>query len=83
MHFKGVKSLNLPYFLHRSIGNMAGKIHGNTKNFESHLFHYSLIKLLIVKELGKRKKTWGFFLEKLGYQLMTPISPKDKGASSS
>jgi len=82
MHFKGVKALNLPYVLHRSIGKMAGKIQENLKNFESHLFHYGLIKLLIVKELGKRKRTWGFFLEKLGYQLMTPTSPKERGALS-
>lgn len=83
MHFTSLKALNLPYFLNRIIGKMAGKIQGNPKNFEIHLFHCGLIKLLIVKELGKRKKTWGFFLEKLGYQLITPISPKEKGTSSS
>jgi len=83
MHFKGLKALNLPYFLHISLGKMAGKIQGNPKSFESHLLHGGLIKLLIVKELGKRKKTWGFLLEKLGYPLMSLISPKEKGASSS
>jgi len=36
-----------------------------------------------VKELGRIKRTWGYFLEKLGYQLVSPISPKYKGASSS
>lgn len=81
MHFKGLKTLNLPYFLHRSIGNMTDKIQGNPNSFESHLFHCALTKLLIVKELRKRKKTWGSFLEKLGYQLIVEISPKEMSRS--
>jgi len=83
MHFTGLKALNLPYFLHRSIGKMKDKIQGNPKIFESHMFHCALIKLLIVKDLRKRKKTWGSFLERMGYQLIVPNSHEDKSVSSS
>jgi len=62
---------------------MTEKIQGNKDNFKSHLFHYGLIKILIVKELSRRKKTWGSFLERLGYELMPPVSLKEKDMPSS
>jgi len=59
MHFDGMRALNIPYFLHISIGNMTDKIQGNPKQFENHIFHHALIKLLIVKEMRKEKEDMG------------------------
>jgi len=83
LHFTRLRTLNISHFLHKSIGNMADKIQGNPKQFESNLFHCALIKLLIVKELKKRKRTWESFLEKMGYHPILPGTPKDKKVSPS
>lgn len=61
LHFTSKRALNLPYFLYKSIGKMAGKIQANLKSYENSLFHCVLIKLMIVKEMKKRKKTWESF----------------------
>jgi len=78
LHFACKKTLNIPYFLYRSMGKMEDKIHANPKKYESSLFHCALIKLLIAKELRKRKRTWESFLEKLGFQPEVPNTPKSK-----
>jgi len=83
MHFRGVKPLNILFFLHRSLRKMADKVKKHSGNSSSHLFHCGLIHLLIVKELAKRKKTWGSFLEKLGYVQIPPVPLKVKVASPS
>jgi len=62
---------------------MMENIQGNKDNFKSHLFHFGLIKKFIVKELSRRKNTWGSFLEKLGYELMPPIALKVNDIPSS
>lgn len=78
MHFEGVKVLNIPYFLHMSLGKMSDKIQSNPKSFSSHLFQCGLIRLLIVKELAKRRRTRGSFLEKLCYHPITLVSLKER-----
>jgi len=78
MHFRGVKVLNIPYLLHSSLGKMCEKIQGNPYSFSSHIFPCGLIKLLIVRELAKRRSTRGLFLEKLGYHPITPIPLKER-----
>lgn len=83
MHFKDVKALNIPFFLHISLRKMSNKVQKHRDNFSSHLFHCGLIRLLIIKELAKRRKTWGSYLEKLGYLPITPTPPKEKGTPSS
>lgn len=83
MHFKGVKLLNIPLFFQRSLRKMENKVKKHSRNSSSHLFHCVVIHLLIVKELDKRKKTWGSFLEKLGYVKIPLIPLKVKIASPS
>ena len=41
---------------------MANKVHGKKKNFENSLFHFALIKLLVLEELKKRSLDWEAFL---------------------
>jgi len=70
---------------------MADKVQANTEKSYSSLFHRALIKLLIIKELKKRKRTWDSFIKKMDIQPKTPITSKiknntlskDKGEASS
>ena len=61
MHFTGKKALNLPYYLCRILGMMADKVQAKSKQVEPSLFHFSLIKLLVLKELKKTNREQRFF----------------------
>ena len=53
MHFTGRSPLNLPFFLYRSLGKMADNVQAKTDHPKSSLFHFSLVNLMVVEELGK------------------------------
>jgi len=63
MHFTGKSPLNLPFYLFRSISKMEDKVQGKNIQVEPNLFHLSLIKLLVVEEMRKRKQSWQAFLD--------------------
>jgi hypothetical protein len=56
MHFTGRKPLNLPYYLFRSLGKMVDRVQVRKDQGEPSLFHFSLIKLLVLEELRKRNQ---------------------------
>lgn len=58
MHFTRRKPLNLPYYLLRSLNKMADKVQAKGSQNEPSLFHFSLIKLSVKKELEKRDQSW-------------------------
>jgi hypothetical protein len=62
MHFTGRNPLNLPFFLCRSLGKMADSVQAKADQPENNLFHFSLIKMLVVEELGNLNKDWNSFL---------------------
>jgi hypothetical protein len=62
MHFTGKRPLNLPFFLHQSLGGMVDSVRVEANQPKKNLSHISLIKLLIVKELGRLGKTWDSFM---------------------
>jgi hypothetical protein len=62
MHFTGRKPLNLPYYLFRSLGNMENKVQVTRDQGEPSLFHFSLIKLLVLEDLRKRNRDWEDFV---------------------
>jgi hypothetical protein len=49
MHFTGRKPLNLPYYLYRSLGKMDGRVQVSKYQVEPNLFHFSLIKFLVLE----------------------------------
>jgi hypothetical protein len=51
MHFTGRRPLNLPFFLHQSLQEMADNVRDEANQPKKKLSHVSLIKLLIVEEL--------------------------------
>jgi hypothetical protein len=61
MHLTGRKPLNLPYYLFISLGKMDDKVTEMKDQVEPNLFHFSLIKLLVLKELRKKNQYWDIF----------------------
>jgi hypothetical protein len=49
--------LNLPYYFHRSLTKMSHKVQTEPDHIQNTLFHFSLIKMIIVEELRKRERT--------------------------
>jgi len=62
MHFTEDCSINIPHFLKLSLHKMAKGVQSKGKKLKTSLYHHSLIKILIVAELSKRKKSWEEFL---------------------
>jgi hypothetical protein len=72
MHFTGKRSLNLPFFLHQSLGGMADNVQAEANQPKKNLSHISLIKLLIVEELRRLGKYWDLFM----FSVDIPRDPK-------
>jgi hypothetical protein len=83
MHFTGKKALNIPYYLCRILGNMVDKVQAKSKQVEPSLFHFSLIKLLVLEELKKTNGEWSSFLSTSGFCAETISSPPSKGSTPS
>jgi hypothetical protein len=62
MHFTGRSPLNLPFFLCRSLGKMADNVQAKADQLENNLFHFYLIKMLVVEELRDLNKDCDSFL---------------------
>jgi hypothetical protein len=73
MHFTGKNTLNLPFFLYWSLGKMADNIQANVDQPGNNLFHFSLIKILVVEELRHLNKDWDSFL----ISANVPETPKE------
>ncbi len=78
MHFIGKKALNFSYYLFRSLRKMFDKVQEMGNNIEPSLFHFSLIKLLVLKELDKREHSWQEFLISSGWVAQSSGSLKSK-----
>jgi hypothetical protein len=62
LHFTGKESMNLPFYLFRSIGKMSDRVQAKSKQVDTSVFHYSLIKMLVFEELKKTNNDWDVFL---------------------
>jgi hypothetical protein len=78
MHFIGKKPLKFPYYLYRSLGKMEERVQTRTKQIEVNLFHFSLIKLLVLEELKKTNTEWESFLASARFpsEITTPQTKK-------
>jgi hypothetical protein len=56
MHFTGRSPLNLPFFLCRSLGKMVDNVRAKVDQPKNNLFHFSLIKMLVVEEIKNLKR---------------------------
>jgi hypothetical protein len=57
LHFGGPKIV-FPRFLWMSLNKMVRGVNYVSKNPETSLYHYGLMKLLVVHELRKRDRSW-------------------------
>jgi hypothetical protein len=69
MVFIGYK-LNMPHYLHRSLFKMAKRY--ERSQADTSLFHYGLIKMIMVYELGLRRDCWGDFLSRNNFEDSSP-----------
>jgi len=75
MHFTARKSSNFPYYLFKNLGKMIETIQPKGDKHIPSLSHFSLIKLLVLHELGNRKMSWESFLSDVGFLAHAVISP--------
>lgn len=64
LHFTDGHEINFSFFLHQSLYTFSRGIQSASKKDETSIFYHSLIKILVVYELGQRKYTWEEFLAK-------------------
>ena len=55
-HFTGKVILNLPFFLHKNLTKICKKIKATPFNIKNALYHYGLIKIIIMEELKRETK---------------------------
>jgi len=79
LHFTGREMLDIPFYLYRSLGKMSDKIQKMPQTAEKHLFHFGLMKLLVLEELRKLGRDWNTLLLLADYQLETLEAPSRRG----
>jgi hypothetical protein len=69
MVFMGYE-LNMPYYLHRSLFKMSKRYKRNQA--DNSLFHFGLIKMLVVCHLGLHRDCWNDFLKRNNFEDSSP-----------
>ena len=75
LHFTGKASIDLPFYLFRSLSKMCDKVQLRKEACETSLFHHGLIKLLVLHELQKVGKDWNTFIFMAGFRSQTGLGP--------
>jgi hypothetical protein len=81
LHFTGKVEMNIPYYLLRSIGKMSNMIQAKSKDVDSSLFHFGLIRMLVSEELGKKEISWENFVVTSHFKLDLAPTPQSQKAS--
>jgi len=75
MHINGNTQVNLSFYLLKSLQKMIAKVQGHPHHTARSVYHQGLIKLLILTQLQREKRTWESLLAELGFR----DNPKEKG----
>jgi hypothetical protein len=78
LYFTEKESMNLPFYLFRSIGKMSDRVQAKSKQVDTSAFHSGLIKMLVLEELKKTNIYWDDFLDASGFQLDVAHIPESK-----
>jgi hypothetical protein len=78
LHFTGKESMNLPFYIFRSIGNMSYRVQSKSNQLDTSVFHSGLIKMLVMEELRKNNIYWETFLTSSQFQLDVSPTPQSK-----
>ena len=63
MHFTRVKMMKIPYFMCRNIERMTTLVQKkNPKQQHNSIYHYALIKIIVVHQLGLQGISWEDFI---------------------
>ena len=57
MHINGNTQVNLPFYLLKSLQKMIAKVQGHPHHTAHSVYHQGLIKLLILTQLQREKRT--------------------------
>lgn len=76
LHFIGKVSIDIPFYLFRSLSKMCDKVQLRKEDCETSLFHHGLIKLLILDNLQKIGRDWNSFIFMAGFQSKTGLTPE-------
>jgi len=76
LHFTGKASIDIPFYLFRSLTKMCDKIQlKKDDECETSMFHHGLIKLLVLDSLDKIGRDWDSFIFMAGFQNKTGLTP--------
>jgi hypothetical protein len=75
LHFIGKECMNLPFYIFRSIGKMSDSVQAKSKKMDTSVFHFGLIKMLVLEKLKKTNTVWKTFLVASGFQLDIAHTP--------
>ena len=65
MHFTRVRMMKIPYFMCRNIERMTTLVQKKTLEQQNNsIYHYALIKILVVHQLGLQGITWDDFISR-------------------
>ena len=76
LHFIGKISIDLPFYLFRSLSKMCDKVQLRKEAYETSLFHHGLIKLIVLHELQSVGRVWPTFIFMFGFKNETGLSPQ-------
>lgn len=65
MHFTRVRFMNIPYFMCQNIKRMTTLVRKKTSEQQhNNIYHYALIKIIVVHQLGLQGITWDDFISR-------------------
>ena len=76
LHFTGKASIDIPFYLFRSLSKMCDKVQLRKDDCETSLFHHGLVKLLVLNGLQKIGRDWDSFIFMAGFQSKTGLTPQ-------
>ena len=75
MHINGNTQVNLSFYLLKSLQKMIARAQSHPQHTARSVYHQGLIKLLILTQLQREKRTWKSLLAELRFR----DNPKEKG----
>jgi len=62
LHFTSKDSMNIPFYLLRSMGKMSNRVQAKSKVVDTSFFHSGLIRMLVMEDLKKMNIYWEQFI---------------------
>jgi len=78
LHFIGKNEMNILFYLLRSMGKMSDRVQDKSKAVDTSVFHFGLIRMLVMEELKKRNIPWEQFIVYAHMQLDITYTPQSK-----